>query len=129
MSRGASQGLVWGITIILIVGSVGYLFNSYSYLLSPVQSPKTVIADYTGKVIQVDHVTHTSGGLFFTSSRTDTYVTFDNGQTYWKPGYEVVIEGYSYHVHSVKTTVYGPQAGGNGTLTTTENTFSSINQK
>lgn len=129
MSQGASQGIVWGIIIVMIVGSAVYMFNSYSYLLSPAQPSKTVITNYTGKVIQVDHVTHTSGGLFFSSSRTDTYVTFDNGQTYWKPGYEVVIEGYIYQVHSVKTTVYGPQAGGNGTLTTTENTFSSINQK
>jgi hypothetical protein len=98
------------------------------------QPAETITEDYTGKVIQVDHVTTTSSGLFFgSSSRTDTYVTFDNGQTYWATGYIVIIEGYTYHVHTVKIIQYGTglnsTAFQQGSVTTTINTFTEVSGK
>jgi hypothetical protein len=97
------------------------------------ESTDTVTLDYTGKVTQVDHITTTTSGfLFFSgSSRQDTYVTFDNGQTYWKPGYETIVEGQTYHVHTVKTIEYGIGSNSTGPLnkgstTTIINTFTEV---
>lgn len=107
----------------------------YPEIFFPKGGRVTTITDYTGKVIQVDHPTTTSGGLFFSNSRTDTYVTFDNNNTYWAPGYQIIVVGYTYHVHSVTTILYGAAASANqtspfdhnATLTTTVNTFNGVN--
>lgn len=123
----ANEKLIsFGIVIMIGVGCFLYLAQSYAYLLEPSPPDTITISDYTGKVIQVDHPTYTTGGLWVSSSHIDTYVTFDNNLTYWKSGYEVIVKGYVYHVHSVKTVSYGARAMGNGTLTEIENTFSSI---
>lgn len=115
--------LTFMLVLAIGIGSCVYLAQSYAYLFEPTPPDKVSISDYTGVVIQVDQPTHISGGLFFSSSRTDTYVTFDNNQTYWIPDYQVIVEGRQYHVHSVKTVSYGARAMGNGTLTRIENTF------
>lgn len=100
---------------------------SFAYLAEQKALVDTVVvSDYIGKVIQIDHVATTSGGFLSSSTRQDTYVTFDNGVTYWFSGYVTIIEGYTYHVHSVQTTSYGARAMGNGTLTRTLNTFTLI---
>lgn len=126
------SGIAFAIALVILAivvgGSIFYLFNSYSYLGEPNQASKISIADYTGKVIQVDHLTTNSGGfLFGSSSRTDTYVSFDNNQTYWINGFNTFIIGNIYHVHSVTTIEYGPKAMGNGTLTTIVNTITGVN--
>jgi hypothetical protein len=116
---------LWYWTVFIAVGVIVSisLITSYSYLLSPTPPSKVTVSDYTGKVIQVDHPTSTSGGFLFSSSRTDTYATFDNNVTYWTTGYQPLVVGLTYHVHSVTTIDYGAKAAGNGTLTTTVNTF------
>lgn len=115
--------IIFGMVLLAII-AVGITFCLKYPEVVPQDTVK--VSEYTGKVIQVDHISSTSGGLFFTSTRQDTYVTFDNGQTYWKYGYVPIIEGQIYNVVSVKTTSYGVRAGGNGTLTYTENTFTPI---
>jgi hypothetical protein len=123
-SEATTNLIVWIVMAIAIAGSITYLYSSYSYLGEPSVPSKTMVDDYTGKVIQVDHPTTFSGGFLFSSSRTDTYVTFDNNKTYWASGYQSIVSGLIYHVHSVTTIDYGPKAMGNGTLTTIVNTFS-----
>jgi hypothetical protein len=108
----------------IIVSILALIVSLYAESVAPKDTVE--VYDYRGKVVQVDHVTTTTGGLFFTSTRTDTYVTFDNGRTYWQNGYQIIIEGFTYNVHTVETTRYGAKAFGNGTATTVENTFTLV---
>jgi hypothetical protein len=127
-SEAATKLIAYIVMAVVIAGSITYLYSSYSYLGEPSVPSKTLVDDYTGKVIQVDHPTTFSGGFLLSSSRTDTYVTFDNNKTYWASSYQSIVPGLVYHVHSVTTIDYGPKAMGNGTLTTVENTFEAVTQ-
>ncbi|MGD2090772.1 MAG: hypothetical protein PVH61_31660 [Candidatus Aminicenantes bacterium] len=104
-----------GISVIIMLG----FMNGFASKVID-DSTTTQVFDYTGKAVQVNYVQHISSGLFSCSSREDTYVTFDNGVTYWKQGYHPIVEGATYHVHSVKTERLSWE---NGTVTHVENTF------
>lgn len=117
--------IIFAVTLCWVMIISGWvIFYNHVYLKGIADQPVQIfIENYKGKVIQVDRITTTTGGFLFSNSRSDTYVTFDNGKTYWLSGNHIILENYVYYVHSETTIKYGSQAGGNGTLTTTVNTL------